>query len=254
METQIYDEHMKAWKPSDFGHSCTTCDPSKHGKNLKDDPITNVNTNIVLNEQSYLPCGQSSPSSPQKVSLGSSEHKSDIDSSVALNLTKMAGDNTNQDSHDIDSGVQKNLNVTLDSLSEIHLQTVEGAETKVRLCDSVCAAKCLNESNTDMIQCSNCKLWLHYFCTQLPAYQLYSLVSTARKYTCNTCVHVPEEFGEAVTLHSARYLPVDVTNTLSTSTSTQTLEPEQLGTSTTTSVDNNTQTIECIVMYADKNV
>ena len=43
-----------------------------------------------------------------------------------------------------------------------------------------------NESNL-MIQCSDCRNWVHYRCSQLPAYQILVFTKKNRKYTCKNC-------------------------------------------------------------------
>ncbi|VDI48352.1 Hypothetical predicted protein [Mytilus galloprovincialis] len=46
------------------------------------------------------------------------------------------------------------------------------------------------------MECSKCYKWTHYECTKLPIYQLYTLVNTSRKYTCEVCAEVPTCFKE----------------------------------------------------------
>ena len=40
----------------------------------------------------------------------------------------------------------------------------------------------------NMIQCSDCNKWIHYSCTDLPAYMLKQLCVKNRKYQCNLCI------------------------------------------------------------------
>ena len=47
-----------------------------------------------------------------------------------------------------------------------------------------------------MLQCFNCKHWIHYECTRLPNYTLASLENSQRRYSCKECIHIPEEFWE----------------------------------------------------------
>ena len=47
-----------------------------------------------------------------------------------------------------------------------------------------------------MIQCSNCQNWTHYLCSKLPAYQLFTLINSTRRYTCENCAKVPTDFKE----------------------------------------------------------
>lgn len=44
------------------------------------------------------------------------------------------------------------------------------------------------------IQCTDCKLWYHYGCTQLPAYQLYIYEVSQRRYSCETCSEMNSRF------------------------------------------------------------
>ena len=53
---------------------------------------------------------------------------------------------------------------------------------------------CHHPDSDDMIQCANCKKWLHYVCTMLPSYQLWVFTSTCRTFECSACVQVPEDF------------------------------------------------------------
>ena len=45
-----------------------------------------------------------------------------------------------------------------------------------------------------MLQCSDCRKWIHYKCSDLPTYMLYSLVNSKRKYTCVNCVSISEDW------------------------------------------------------------
>ena len=57
-----------------------------------------------------------------------------------------------------------------------------------------CSQQCKEEE--DAIQCTECKFWMHYNCTNLPEYQLFLYESTQRKFTCKFCVDVDEEFSD----------------------------------------------------------
>ena len=43
-----------------------------------------------------------------------------------------------------------------------------------------------------MIECSECKAWIHYQCTELPLYMTASLVKGRRKYLCTSCININE--------------------------------------------------------------
>ena len=49
---------------------------------------------------------------------------------------------------------------------------------------------CNTEDSDEMIQCSNCKRWVHYTCTKLPAYMLKQLCIKNRKYHCELCIGI----------------------------------------------------------------
>ena len=36
-------------------------------------------------------------------------------------------------------------------------------------------------------ECSKCKEWIHYECTDLPPYMIYSLTKGSRSYSCQNC-------------------------------------------------------------------
>ena len=60
--------------------------------------------------------------------------------------------------------------------------------------DITCLKKCGKKDNDNMISCTDCRVWIHFECTELPLYQLYSLVSTKRKFTCEKCSKIPDDF------------------------------------------------------------
>lgn len=45
----------------------------------------------------------------------------------------------------------------------------------------------LKEGMHCSIQCADCRSWIHYRCTKLPLYQLLTLATTNRSYTCEKC-------------------------------------------------------------------
>ena len=56
----------------------------------------------------------------------------------------------------------------------------ENQSTSCELCD--------NEDHDKMIECSECKKWIHYECTNLPPYMTCSLTKGRRKYSWKNCV------------------------------------------------------------------
>ncbi|CAC5375858.1 unnamed protein product [Mytilus coruscus] len=59
-----------------------------------------------------------------------------------------------------------------------------------------CTAMCSIPFDKFMIMCNSWKSWTHYICTELPMYQLYTLTSTSRKYTCSKCTVILYDFRE----------------------------------------------------------
>ena len=57
-----------------------------------------------------------------------------------------------------------------------------------------CAVGCIDGENC--IQCQDCKTWIHYKCSKLPPYQLFLYESTQRKYTCEFCAEMDEDFNK----------------------------------------------------------
>ena len=47
-----------------------------------------------------------------------------------------------------------------------------------------------------MLQCYDCKSWVHYECTELPNYMLFSLENSQRRFSCKYCVKIPDTFLE----------------------------------------------------------
>lgn len=54
----------------------------------------------------------------------------------------------------------------------------------------LCGACKTNTEVDSKIMCVECKCWIHYACSRLPPYMLLCLVSTNRKFTCETCSYV----------------------------------------------------------------
>ena len=71
-------------------------------------------------------------------------------------------------------------------------------------CDKLeSSCKCGGKDDTNMMQCSTCKTWMHYACTDLPIYMIKQLCSkTNRKFDCQTCVGVSDV--DSLTLASVR--------------------------------------------------
>ena len=49
----------------------------------------------------------------------------------------------------------------------------------------------IQSEETNVLQCNSCKRQVHYSCTQLPSYQLQTILDMkTKKYTCSNCVKV----------------------------------------------------------------
>ena len=45
-----------------------------------------------------------------------------------------------------------------------------------------------------VLKCDKCKCLVHFQCTQLPIYMLYTLSASTKKYVCEGCAEIPENF------------------------------------------------------------
>ena len=71
---------------------------------------------------------------------------------------------------------------------------VQDHSHETEITNKTCTTNCKNEDNDNMLFCNTCAGWVHYDCTNLPLYAMYSLITTKRKYTCQNCVSIPSEF------------------------------------------------------------
>ena len=53
-------------------------------------------------------------------------------------------------------------------------------------------SQCKKDEHEFMIECSECRAWIHYQCTEFPLYMIGSLVKGRRKYSCTFCINVNE--------------------------------------------------------------
>ena len=65
--------------------------------------------------------------------------------------------------------------------------------------------QCTDPDSMDMIECSDCKGWVHYICTELPAYQLTALtkLKKSRKYSCKKCIQTDPEIHKQLQDHAS---------------------------------------------------
>ena len=45
------------------------------------------------------------------------------------------------------------------------------------------------------LECGKCKNLIHYLCTELPPYAVFSIKTSSRVYVCANCVQMPAEFA-----------------------------------------------------------
>ncbi len=59
----------------------------------------------------------------------------------------------------------------------------------------VCHNEAVKKKNTaGVLKCSTCSNFVHFPCSSLPAYMLYSLSNSNKKYVCEVCTATPEPF------------------------------------------------------------
>lgn len=85
-------------------------------------------------------------------------------------------------------------NEQADALAQEAHQTANGsANHETRLNCQLCPV-CDLRAAVGVIQCHDCDSWIHYECSRLPEYQLSKYKNTQRKFSCENCVEVAEEF------------------------------------------------------------
>ena len=71
--------------------------------------------------------------------------------------------------------------------------TVDGQEEKYKC--KKCGINAQTEIDRDQsIQYQNCKEWVHYECPKLPSDQLYLFETTQRRYSCEVCTSMEDDF------------------------------------------------------------
>ena len=70
---------------------------------------------------------------------------------------------------------------------DIHIESETSAENT-----GCTPLACVQDDDKYKLECAECKLLVHYRCTQLPLYQIQLfLTKGCRKYICLNCVEVP---------------------------------------------------------------
>jgi hypothetical protein len=139
----------------------------------------------------------------------------------------------------------------------------------------VCVIKCNRPNDDKMMMCNTCKGWVHYGCTKLPRYQLFSVIkkNPHRKYECEVCVSTPPTwvcnlFTDMPTLlkplptlsictqtdtQLSEETPIQATST-STQTEMEQAKPTSTSPSTQTEVEQAKPTSTSAQMKEDSNV
>lgn len=163
----VYDSNDTKHNVSEFGHTCSgqsgTCDIDSLTVDLESSGSENEETEVL------------------KVYSGNNANESN-----SLSVTVNPNDdhtsnvsNKNENKPEDDQMVHVNKTNPVSS----------SAETRT------CLVHCGQADNADMLNCYDCKGWIHFTCTKLPSYQLYSLIKTKRRYSCETCIEVPASFS-----------------------------------------------------------
>ena len=101
--------------------------------------------------------------------------------------------------------------------TETTLQTVGHIVKSCNFCD--------RPDISNMIQSGSCKVWVHFDCSTLPEYILYTLTTFTRKYTYKKCVVIPTNFS--YTQEKVSKLKTD-TSCMSTQTTSNVMDHETL--------------------------
>lgn len=163
----VYDETTTAKSPKDYGHNC-------------DSKLCNTeNLDLSILEEDSNMCSTSDPSinDENETAVKQIEQlSSNTDTCTTDMQSQVNSDETQQQSNNNDPKVESKQKATSNK--------------------TTCTQSCKYETSEHMMQCNRCQGWTHYVCTKLPVYQLYLLVHTSRRYTCETCSNVTTSFYE----------------------------------------------------------
>ena len=60
--------------------------------------------------------------------------------------------------------------------------------------DTTCVITGCASMSKNFLKCSECKLPVHYECSKLPSYQIFTFTNSQRKFTCENCVNLPSDW------------------------------------------------------------
>ena len=70
---------------------------------------------------------------------------------------------------------------------------LEDKETSEK-CGEYCTANnCINDKDFNRLKCTKCLRSVHYVCSQLPAYQIQTIMDKCRHFHCISCVEVSKD-------------------------------------------------------------
>ncbi|XP_071177865.1 uncharacterized protein [Mytilus edulis] len=170
--TPVYDDLGKRKNVKEYQHTCCNCDTSLSTEIVNDQSENsrnhNINSVITSNSTSEL-----------------------IDSDTDSNISEL------ECQDDLENTVisinTDNNNNTAPLKQHDDLQSQQTELKRVFQLAKTCCI-CHTQDDSSMITCNSCNKWIHYSCTNLPPYILFTLSSTQRKYTCRKCVVIPEDF------------------------------------------------------------
>lgn len=161
----VYNYSEIRQSPKDFGHSCSLCTQTKNS------------THDVSHDQSYT-LSESEESESDNIS-------SDLEDNI---LIEMGDSESESETHNVcpknpTDADQTFLKISIDNDNTNQYPSIMRSRIN-----------CKNMDNVQMIMCNSCSGWMHYQCSKLPPYMLFSLSTSKRKYTCMKCVQVPDNF------------------------------------------------------------
>lgn len=162
----VYDETLTTKSPKDYGHNCNNKLCSTEHLDLS-----------ILEEEN-------------EVYTNSDPTFFDENETTVKLVASL-----NEQIDTTDKNVQTKTDETQQELNNNNDPKVESKQ-KVTPSKTTCTQSCKLETSEHMMQCNRCQGWTHYACTKLPIYQLYLLVHTSRRYTCETCSNVTPTFYE----------------------------------------------------------
>ena len=117
----------------------------------------------------------------------------DLDS-VTVNTPNVNSESENKiDNDQVNNtgNVHHNIyNDQVNNIDNVHQTCVKAVD------EEQCTQICGLDLNDEMIQCHECNSWTHYLCSKLPVYQLFTLVNSSRRYTCELCAKVTKPFKD----------------------------------------------------------